>query len=135
MHIVLRELLSEIFSTLELHVNYTYLDSEPGEFLEDSAIPAETQAFLNNERFIAQTGSFYSILDFKGGWFTTLAYSGNTTDTSSFDTYEFGIGKKIRVSDGDFTLSGKFSHYNRPGYPFPSNDSPNAFFLNAGFNY
>ena len=132
-NIVFRDLLSDSLDNIDFQINYTYLDSDRGEILEDSAITVGNQEFLNNERFIKHSGSTYSIFNFKNSWFTALAYTGNTTKTSSFETYEFGFGKNIALSTGALTLGGKLSHQNTPDN-YPIEESPTAFFFNISFS-
>ena len=130
MNISFNNLFGDTLENLDFHINYTYLDSDTGNFLENSKYTDESQAFLNGDRFIRHAGSMYSIFDFKDGWFTTLSYSGSITKASSFSTYEFGFGKEIKLAAGSLTLSGKLSRQKRPD-DVAINDSPNAFFFNA----
>ena len=120
----------DALESLDFRINYTYLDSNTGNFLENSGLTAEEQAFTEDVQFIKHTGSMYAIFNLNDGWFSALSYSGNLTKAETYNTYEFGFGRKIKLALGAFTLSGKLSHQNRPN-DGAVNDSPNAFFFNA----
>jgi len=111
-------------------LTYTYLQSELGNFLEDTRLDAGLQALFKDQQFIKHSGAAYSIFQFKDGWFTTLSYSANLTEAYNFGLYEFGFGKELKLTASSLTLSGKLSRQHRP-YGFPFNNSPNAFFFNA----
>ena len=124
---------SDILKNLDLGINYTYLDSSTGNFLKNSRLPAEEQTYTEDVQFVQHTGSMYSIFEFKDGWFTSLSYSGNLTKAETYNTSELGFGKEIKLTTGTVTLSGKWSHQNRPA-DGSVNNSPNTFFFNVSFN-
>ncbi|MFT7224292.1 MAG: iron complex outermembrane receptor protein [Cellvibrionaceae bacterium] len=132
----LNEISSQYFKSLDFHLNYTYLDHE-------------TENSIDLSLFPRHSGSLYSIFSFKNNWFSSLSYYGNSAiGEESFEAYELGLGKDIKLNPGSLTISGKFIYQpdktekisfedenpdESPGFISNSNNSSVTFFLNIDF--
>lgn len=88
-------LFDDYIDKVRLHLNYAYIDNDTDEFFERSL-------------HAQHSGAAYAIINYHGGWLSSLAYYGNSeVSGESFDGWEFGLGKTTRVGAGNLTIKGK----------------------------
>lgn len=87
--------LPSVIEKVRLHANYAYTDNDTDQFYERSL-----QA--------NHSGAAYVILNYHGGWLSSLAYYGNSAiNGETFDGWEFGFGRAMQLSSGSLTVKGK----------------------------
>jgi hypothetical protein len=107
------EYLISSLSNIKLHANYAYLDSDTNNFYERSL-------------YAKHTGALYAIFYFLDKKNISLAYYGNSAmNGESFDGFEIGAGKTLKIGGNSLTLNAKAIYYP---------DKNNKFTVNETFN-
>lgn len=87
--------LPSILQSLNLHVNYAYIDNDTDEFFERSL-------------HAQHSGAAYAVFNYHHNWFSSLAYYGNSSiNGEAYDAWELGLGKVIPFRNSTLTLRGK----------------------------
>lgn len=117
---------------IRFHLNYAYIDNDTDEFYERSL-------------HARHSGAAYAILNFHGGWFSSVSYYGNSQISGeAFDGFELGVGKTTRMKSGDLSVKAKAVYWPDKEDSFVvsetfdvkniNNDST-TFFLTAGYSF
>ena len=105
--------LSDYVEAVDLHFNYAYIDNKTNEFFEKSL-------------HARHSGALYAIAHHPRGWFSSIAYYGNSKiSKESFDAWEVGAGKTTVFDQGELTVKGKSVYYP---------DKENSFVVSESFD-
>jgi len=122
----------EHLETVRLHINYAYIDSTTDDFYEKTL-----QA--------RHSGAAYLIFNYRNDWLSSLAYYGSSEiNGESFDGWELGVGKTIRLGEGDLSIKGKVVYWPDKVDSFTVsdtfkveniNDSATTYYLAFGYSF